>query len=97
MAQYGFGAGTMVTTPYSDAYGVTNATPTPVEMGALQGASVDFNFDLKLLFGRQQFALDAARGKGSIKGKASAARLAQYAFILASRGKSILFSMYSHV
>lgn len=75
MAQYLFGAGTVVASADMDAYGNTIATPTPVEMGVLQGASVDFGFDLKTLFGRGQFAVDAARGKGSIKGKASAARV----------------------
>ena len=75
MAQYLFGAGTVVASANSDAYGNTIATPTPVEMGVLQSVSVDFGFDLKTLFGRGQFAVDAARGKGSIKGKASAARV----------------------
>ena len=46
MAQYLFGAGTVVVAPDSDAYGNTIATPTPVELGVLQSASVDFGFDL---------------------------------------------------
>lgn len=74
MAMYSFGVGTMFTTPKTDAYGAVIANPSPVECGVLQDNSVDISFDLKELFGRQQFAVDSARGKGKITGKAKVAR-----------------------
>lgn len=75
MAQYSFGVGSMFATPQSDATGASILAPTPMEFGVLQDNSVDFGFDVKELFGRQQFAVDVARGKGKITGKAKAARL----------------------
>lgn len=74
MTMFSFGVGTMHTTPKTDAYGAVIANPTPVECGVLQDNSVDISFDLKELFGRQQFAVDSARGKGKITGKAKVAR-----------------------
>lgn len=74
MAMYSFGVGAMFTTPKTDAYGAVIANPSPVECGVLQDNSVDISFDLKELYGRQQFAVDSARGKGKITGKAKVAR-----------------------
>ncbi|MCH7291016.1 hypothetical protein MMP65_06015 [Acinetobacter sp. ANC 3926] len=75
MAQYLFGAGKIFATPIQDVYGQPISNPTPVEVGVLQSVSVDISYDLKELFGRGQFAVDAARGKGSIKCKASFGRI----------------------
>ena len=69
MAQYGFGSGLMWMTPKADAYGNTVAVPTPLLVGVLQEGGVEFDFDLKMLFGQNQFAVAAARGKGKIAGK----------------------------
>lgn len=75
MAQYLFGAGKVFATPIQDIYGQPISNPTPVEVGVLQSVSVDMSFDLKELYGRGQFPVDAARGKGSIKCKASFGRI----------------------
>lgn len=63
MSQYVFGTGQLYTTPVGG--GV------PLRFGALQDVSVDFNGDIKTLFGQYQFPLDAARGKTKIEWKAS--------------------------
>lgn len=75
MAQYSFGVGTMHATPLSDGSGNSILTPTPIELGVLQDNSVDISFDVKELYGSKQFAIDVARGKGKITGKAGVARL----------------------
>ena len=75
MAQYLFGAGKVLATPIQDVYGQPISNATPVEVGVMQSVSVDISYDLKELFGRGQFAVDAARGKGSIKCKATFGRI----------------------
>ncbi|AOA58275.1 hypothetical protein [Acinetobacter larvae] len=75
MAQYLFGAGKVFATPLQDIYGQPISDATPVEVGVLQSVSVDISYDLKELYGRGQFAVDAARGKGSIKCKATMGRI----------------------
>lgn len=75
MAQYGFGAGILVGTAQTDAAGNTIATPTPIQFGIIQEASVDMNFDVKELFGQYQFPVAIGRGKGKIGGKAKWAQL----------------------
>jgi hypothetical protein len=62
MPQYTFGTGNIFITP-------SGANPTPILVGAIQDASVDFDGDLKQLFGQYQYALDNARGKVKITGK----------------------------
>lgn len=62
MAQYLFGAGKIFATPIQDVYGQPISNPTPVEVGVMQSVGVDISYDLKELFGRGQFAVDAARG-----------------------------------
>lgn len=75
MAQYLFGAGKVFATPIQDVYGQPISNATPVEVGVMQSVSVDISYDLKELYGRGQFAVDAARGKGSIKCKATFGRI----------------------
>lgn len=75
MAQYLFGAGKIHVTPIQDVYGNPITDGTPVEVGVVQSVSVDISYDLKELYGRGQFAVDAARGKGSIKCKATMGRI----------------------
>ncbi|MEY2864605.1 MAG: hypothetical protein RLY58_2312 [Pseudomonadota bacterium] len=72
---FSFGSGSAHATPLTSAVGAAIANPTPTEFGTLQDISVDFGFDVKELFGRKQFAVDMARGKGKITGKAKAARM----------------------
>lgn len=62
MAQYSFGTGQLFTMP--------NGGGAPLRIGALQDVSVDFSSDIKQLFGQYSFALDVARGKTKIEGKA---------------------------
>lgn len=75
MAQHGFGAGVLVGTAQTDAFGATLSNPTPVQFGILQEASVDFSFDIKELFGSYQFPVAIGRGKGKITGKSKFAQL----------------------
>lgn len=46
------------------------ADGTTVEFGTLQNANFDFSFDKKELYGRGQFPVKVARGKGKVDGKA---------------------------
>ena len=68
MPQSNFGAGYMFAIP-------TAANPTPVLFGAVQDIAVDFQFDLKMLYGASQFPLEQARGKAKIDLKATIGRL----------------------
>lgn len=62
MPQYAFGTGNLYITP-------SGLNPTPISIGAIQEASVDFDGDAKALYGQYQFPLDTARGKTKITGK----------------------------
>lgn len=68
MPQYTFGTGNIFITPSS-------ANPTPILVGAIQDVSVDFDGDLKQLFGQYQYALDNARGKVKLNGKFSTGKV----------------------
>jgi len=67
MVQSVFGAGFLFGIP-------SGANPTPVMFGAVQDTTVDFSFDLKQLYGQNQFALEQARGKGKIEIKSQVGR-----------------------
>jgi len=60
--QFYFGTGNLFITPNS-------ANPTPINVAAIQNVSVDFDGDLKQLFGQLSFPLDTARGKTKVTGK----------------------------
>lgn len=68
-----FGAGILWGTPLTDATGAAIANPSPIQFGALQEVSLDISFDVKELFGSNQFPLAIGRGKGKITGKAKMA------------------------
>lgn len=68
MPQSVFGVGFLTATPQG-------ANPTPTRFGALQDVSVDFSFDIKQLWGSNQFPLEQARGKGKVDIKASIGRV----------------------
>ena len=70
-----FGAGALIGTATQDAYGTTLAAPTPVQFGVMQGISLDISFDVKELYGTNQFPVAIGRGKGKISGKASFAQI----------------------
>jgi hypothetical protein len=73
--QLGFGSGILVGTPTIDVNGAAVTNPTPTEFGLLQDCSVDFDFDLKQLFGSYQYPVAIGRGKGKITGKAKFAQI----------------------
>ena len=75
MSAYVFGAGVIWGTPLTDATGAAIANPTPVQLGALQDVSLDVSFDVKTLYGPNQFPLVVGRGKGKITGKAKYAEI----------------------
>lgn len=74
MPQYVFGSGIMWGRQLQDASGAAVANPTPVRVGALQDVSLDTSFDLKSLYGQNQYPLAVGRGKGKISGKAKFAQ-----------------------
>ncbi len=63
MAQPLFGTGVLTLTP-------AGATPTPIQVAVLKDVSLDESYELKKLVGNLQFAIDAAKGQGTISGKA---------------------------
>jgi hypothetical protein len=67
--QFGFGSG-LLYTKRTDI-----AAQGPVRFGAFQDLQLDFSGDIKELFGQNQFALDVARGKVKIEGKAKLAQI----------------------
>lgn len=72
MSQYVFGTGQLFATPVGGG--------APLRFGALQDVSVDFNGDIKRLFGQYQFSLDSARGKTNIEWKAASGNIDVEAF-----------------
>jgi hypothetical protein len=57
-------------------YGINSAAnSTPHKLGSLQDVSFDFSFDLKQLYGQNNFAIDMRRGRGKISGRAKSASL----------------------
>lgn len=73
--QVHFGAGALFGTPTQDAFGAAIANPTPIKFGVLQDISLDISFDLKELYGQNQFPIAIGRGKGKITGKAKQAQV----------------------
>jgi hypothetical protein len=70
---YLFGSGALFGIPTADINGNAIANPTPIQFGGLQDVSLDISFDIKELYGQQQYAMDMARGKAKISGKAKKA------------------------
>lgn len=70
---YLFGAGVLFGTPLYDASGVAITTPSPVQFGILQEVTVDEEFEMKMLYGANQFPVAVGRGKGKVTLKAKAA------------------------
>lgn len=67
-----FGSGDAFATPTG---GNLPLDPTPQHIGVIQDAKVTFSGDIKSLFGQQQWAVDSAVGKRSIKGTINFAQL----------------------
>lgn len=72
MTQYVFGTGQLFAMPVGGG--------APLKFGALQDVNVDFNGDIKQLFGQYQFALDTARGKTKVEWKAGTGNIDVTAF-----------------
>jgi len=70
MAEYGFGTG-FLTGLRTDVSGIQ----TPRVFGTLQDVAIEFTGDIKELFGQYQYAVDTARGKTKITGKAKLATI----------------------
>jgi hypothetical protein len=70
-----FGAGVLIGTPVTDAAGNAIAIPSPVQFGILQEVDLDEEFELKELYGANQFPVDLGRGKGKVTMKAKAANI----------------------
>ncbi len=51
------------------------AVPTPIKIGVLQDISLDFDGQLKELYGQLQFPQDVARGQIKVTGKAKSAQI----------------------
>lgn len=81
MSQYVFGTGQLFAMPVGGG--------APLKFGALQDVSVDFNGDIKQLFGQYQFALDTARGKTKIEWKAASGNIDCNAFNTIFFGESV--------
>jgi hypothetical protein len=71
-AVYQFGSGVLFGYPIG---GNEAANPTPLQFGTIQDVSLDISFEVKELYGRNQFPEDTARAKGKITGKAKFAQL----------------------
>jgi hypothetical protein len=67
MSQYVFGTGQLFSTPVGGG--------APLRLGALQDVSVDFNGEIKSLFGQYSFPLSTARGKTTIEWKAQSGNI----------------------
>lgn len=59
--QYNFGTGNIYALPVGGG--------APIPFGSITGASVAFDFDIKMLYGQNRFPDDSATGKGKITGK----------------------------
>jgi hypothetical protein len=80
MSQYGFGTGTLFGTATQDAQGNTIAQPTPIKLGELQDMSLDFQRDLKVLYGQNAMPVAVAGGKQKYDFKAKFARMSARVF-----------------
>jgi hypothetical protein len=72
MTQFSFGTGNIYVLPPS--------ALTPIKLGAIQDVAVDFDGDLKQLFGQNQFPVDNARGKVKITGKIGSGKISASAW-----------------
>ena len=81
--QFGFGSGVL----YGTRNDITGSTP--IRFGVLQDVQIDFAGDIKELFGQNQYAIDAARGKTKIEGKAKFAQISVLAYASLFFGTSL--------
>lgn len=74
--QYHFGLGSLWAAATQDALGAAIANPTPVKFGTLNDVSVEFDRDIKELYGQLAFPVALAGGKMKIGVKAKLAQIA---------------------
>lgn len=72
---YMFGAGSLWGVPLTDGTGAAVTNPVPAKLGDMQDVSLDFSFDIKTLYGENQFPIAQGRAKGKVSGKAKMARI----------------------
>jgi hypothetical protein len=72
--EFSFGSGVL----WASRSDIANATP--VRFGALQDVTVDFDGEMKELFGQYKYPIDVAAGKAKITCKAKAARISTVQF-----------------
>lgn len=70
-----FGSGVLIGTQKTDASGAAVTNATPVQFGVLQEVSLDASFEVKKLYGQNQFAVYIGRGKGDLSLKAKFANV----------------------
>jgi len=70
-----FGAGVLIGTQTQDAAGNAIALGSPIQFGILQEVTFDEDFELKELYGANQFPVDVGRGKGKVMLKAKFANI----------------------
>lgn len=75
LKHYMFGAGSLWGVPLTDGTGAVVANPVPAKLGDMQDVSLDFSFDIKTLYGENQFPIAQGRAKGKVSGKAKMARI----------------------
>lgn len=74
--QLHFGTGTLWAAALQDAFGVAIANPSPVKFGILSDVSVDFERDIKELYGQLAFPVALGGGKMKVGVKAKFAQIA---------------------
>lgn len=75
----GFGAGQLLAAPQSTS-GNPAPNPTPLQVGAIQNVKCTFGADIKELYSQNQWAIDSAVGKRSIKGSFEFAQMSNAFF-----------------
>ena len=73
--QFLFGAGDFYGVPLTDAQGNAISNPTPIHLGVMQEMSLEFQGDVKELYGQYKFAVDVAGGKNKVSGKVKNAQI----------------------
>jgi len=72
-----FGSGYLLFNPSSTS-GNPAANPTPFQVGVIQNAKLTLGADIKTLFGQQQWPVDSAIGKRTIKGSFEFAQISNF-------------------
>lgn len=95
--QFVFGAGQLIVTPLTDAYGNAIANATPRRLGGFQEGSFDNMADLKKAQGANAFPIAIARGKQgvSVKVKALQFSIDQFNALMVGQPANLVSSLVS--